>query len=236
MDLDKSWYDMFHFVFGDNNIDEFIKTFYNSDIKCFPDEKDVLNAFKYFKLQDTNVVILGQDCYINSIKKDSVEIPQANGLAFSVNKEHKIPPSLKNIYKEMKESINDFTIPNNGDLTYLAKQGVLLLNCALTVKKGKSNSFAKKWKPITDKIIKYISDNNNNIVFILWGNFAKSKLELIDTNKHFIIEGRHPSPLSARYNKKGTEESFFGHNYFNRCNDYLKSKNKNQINWCKKID
>ena len=121
----------------------FIKTFYNSDIKCFPDEKDVLNAFKYFKLQDTNVVILGQDCYINSIKKDGIEIPQANGLAFSVNKEHKIPPSLKNIYKEMAESINDFTIPNDGDLTYLAKQGVLLLNCALTVKKGSSNSYAK---------------------------------------------------------------------------------------------
>ena len=94
----------------------------------------------------------------------------------------------------------------------------------------------KIWKSVTDKIIKYISDNNDNIVFILWGNFAKSKVELINTDKHCIIEGRHPSPLSARYNKKGTEESFFGHNYFNRCNDYLKSKNKNQIDWCKKID
>ena len=211
------------FSFDDNNIGEFIKTFTIQILNVFQMKKDVLNAFKYFKLQDTNVVILGQDCYINSIKKDGIEIPQANGLAFSVNKEHKIPPSLKNIYKEMAESINDFTIPNDGDLTYLAKQGVLL-NCALTVKKGSSNSYAKIWKSVTDKIIKYISDNNDNIVFILWGNFAKSKVELINTDKHCIIEGRHPSPLSARYNKKGTEESFFGHNYFNRCNDYLKSK------------
>lgn len=231
--MDKSWEVMFNEIFKNNTIFQFVESFYTKK-SIFPNKENVLNAFMHFKLQDIKVVILGQDCYISSIHRDCIEIPQANGLAFSVNKEHKIPPSLKNIFKEMNESIDDFTIPDNGDLTYLAKQGVLLLNCALTVVKGSSNSHAKLWKPVTDKIIKYISDHNDNIVFILWGNFARTKIELIDTSKHFIIEGRHPSPLSARYNKKGSDLSFFGHNYFNKCNDYLKSKNKDEIIWDKK--
>lgn len=237
--MDKSWEVMFKDIFKENildtpyNINKFINTLYVENSNIFPVKDDVLSAFKYFKLSDTKVVILGQDCYINSIDVNGKEIPQANGLAFSVSKEHKIPPSLKNIYKEMNESIDDFKIPDNGDLTYLAKQGVLLLNCALTVKKGYSNSHAKIWKPITDEIIKYISNNTNNIVFILWGNFAKSKKELIDLNKHFIIEGKHPSPLSARYNKKGTSDSFFGHDYFNSCNKYLSNNNKEPIVWGK---
>ena len=230
--MDKSWSNMFNYICKED-INTFIDSIYEDNINCYPNKEDVLNAFKYFKLKDTKVVILGQDCYINSINIDGKEIPQANGLAFSVNKEHKIPPSLKNIFKEMNETLDIFEIPKNGDLTYLAKQGVLLLNCALTVIKGSSNSHAKMWKPITDEIIKYISNNTNNIVFILWGNFARSKKDLIDVNKHYIIEGKHPSPLSARYNKKGTDLSFFGHNYFNNCNNYLYSKNKGKILWNK---
>lgn len=235
--MDKSWEKMFQIIFKNNMFDTpytihtFINSIYSDDIKnIFPLKNDILNAFKYCKLEDIKVVILGQDCYINSIKINEKIIPQANGLAFSVNKEHKIPPSLKNIFKEMKESIDGFEIPENGDLTYLAKQGVLLLNCALTVEEGKSNSHAKKWEKVTNKIIEYISNNTNNVVFILWGNFSKSKKKLINNN-HCIIEGKHPSPLSARYNKKGTELSFFGHNYFNRCNNYLKTKNKKEIIW-----
>jgi uracil-DNA glycosylase len=230
--MDKSWSNMFNHICKED-INTFVDSIYEDNINCYPNKEDVLNAFKYFKLKDTKVVILGQDCYINSINIDGKEIPQANGLAFSVNKEHKIPPSLKNIFKEMNETLDMFEIPKNGDLTYLAKQGVLLLNCALTVIKGSSNSHAKMWKPITDEIIKYISNNTNNIVFILWGNFAKSKKDLIDINKHYIIEGKHPSPLSARYNKKGTDLSFFGHNYFNNCNNYLYFKNKGKIVWNK---
>lgn len=237
--MDNSWKIMFNDIFKNNildtpyNINRFINSFYIENNICYPNKEDVLKAFKYFPLEDTNIVIIGQDCYINSINIDGLEIPQANGLAFSVNKEHKIPPSLKNIFKEMNETIKDFKYPENGDLTYLAKQGVLLLNCALTVKKGKSNSHAKIWKPVTDKIIKYISDNTCNIVFILWGNFAISKKKFIDSNKHHIIEGVHPSPLSSRYNLKGTNKSFFGHDYFNRSNKYLSEKKKNEINWYK---
>lgn len=235
--MDKSWKNMFNYIFKSNILDtpytinRFINSFYTENNICYPNKKDVLNAFKYFPINNTKVVIIGQDCYINSIDINGKTIPQANGLAFSVSKEHKIPPSLKNIFKEMYETIDDFKIPNNGDLTYLAKQGVLLLNCALTVKKGESNSHAKLWKPITDKIIKYISDNTDNVVFILWGNFAISKNSLIDNNKHHIIEGKHPSPLSSRYNKKGTELSFFGHDYFNKCNKYLIENKKIEINW-----
>lgn len=230
--MDKSWSNMFNHIYKED-INTFINNIYKENNNIFPNKEDVLNAFKYFKLKDTKVVILGQDCYINSINVNGKEIPQANGLAFSVNKEHKIPPSLKNIFKEMNETIEMFEIPKNGDLTYLAEQGVLLLNCALTVIKGSSNSHAKMWKPITDEIIKYISNNTNNVVFILWGNFSKSKKDLIDLNKHNIIEGKHPSPLSASYNKKGTELSFFGHDYFNKCNKYLYSKNKGEILWYK---
>ena len=235
--MDESWVIMFNEIFNNNtntNILDFIDSFYlDKNQYIFPHKNDVLNAFKYFNIKNTKVVILGQDCYINSINVGNEEIPQANGLAFSVNKEHKIPPSLKNIFKEMDETIDNFKIPCDGDLTYLAKQGILLLNCALTVRKGESNSHALLWKPITDKIIKYISDNTENVVFILWGNFAKSKKGLINLDKHYIIEGKHPSPLSAKPNKKGTELSFFGHDYFNKCNEYLKKTN-HKINWSKK--
>jgi uracil-DNA glycosylase len=229
--LSKSWVNILTTI--NTNIQDMINNIYNNDNIIYPKKEDIFNAFKYCEINEIKVVILGQDCYINSLNKNNILIPQANGLAFSVNKEHKIPPSLKNIFKEMSETIENFNYPENGNLSYLAKQGVLLLNSALTVEHGKSNSHALYWQPFTDKIIKYISDNTENVVFILWGNFAKKKKILIDSNKHYIIEGRHPSPLSARYNFKGTDKSFFGHNYFNKCNNYLIENNYTPIKWSK---
>lgn len=198
----------------------------------YPNTENIFETFKYFDLNELKVVILGQDCYINSLLKDDIIYPQATGFAFSVDENHRIPPSLKNIFKELKESIEDFEIPNNGDISKWTKnEKVLLLNSALTVENGKSNSHIKLWEPITDNIIKKISENCDNIVFILWGNFAKSKKIFIDLDKHFVIEGVHPSPLSSRYNLKGTSKSFFGHNYFNRTNKYLNKNNISEINW-----
>ena len=200
--------------------------------KYFPNKQHIFEIFKYFEVNETKVVILGQDCYINSIIINNTEIPQANGLAFSVNKCHKVPPSLKNIYKELNETIENFSIPNHGDLSrWVKEENILLLNCSLTVQPNESNSHMKYWKKITNKIIQEISNQTNNIVFVLWGNFSKSKKEFIDINKHFIVESVHPSPLSAKHNFKGTEKSFFGNNQFNKINNYLSSKNIQPINW-----
>ena len=204
----------------------------NSENQVYPNVENVFETFKYFNVKELKVVILGQDCYINCIKKNNILIPQANGLAFSVSKEHRIPPSLNNIYKELKESNEDFIMPNHGDLSkWVIQEKILLLNSALTVEHGKSNSHIKLWEPITDNIIKLISEKCNNIVFILWGNFAKSKKKFIDSSKHYIIEGVHPSPLACKYNLKGTSKSFFGHNYFNKANEYLIKNNIEEINW-----
>ena len=180
-----------------------------------PEYKNIFNAFKLTSFKDTKVIILGQDPYH--------EIGQANGLAFSVNEGIKLPPSLINIYKEMKD---DLEIDNNtGDLTSLAKQGVLLLNTTLTVNKGEANSHSKfGWNIFTDNIIKLLSDKKENLVFILWGNNAISKEKLIDTKKHLVIKSPHPSPLSA-YN------GFFGSKPFSKTNAYLKKYNKDTINW-----
>lgn len=209
-----------------NNLDELLKT------KYYPNEENIFETFKYFDVKNTKVVILGQDCYINEIVVDDTIYPQACGLAFSVNKEHKTPPSLKNIYKELSETIEGFTIPDNGDLSrWVKEENVLLLNASLTVKPKTSGSHMKYWKNITDNIIKEISNQTENVVFILWGNFAKSKATLIDMKKHKIISGQHPSPLSANYSLKGTDRSFFGRNYFNKANLYLTSKDIEPVNW-----
>ena len=204
---------------------EFLKDYFkdlmkkvNSDYKnktIFPKKSDLFKAFKLSSFKDTKVVILGQDPYH--------EKGQAHGLAFSVPKGNKLPPSLVNIYKEMK---NDIDIDNNsGDLTNLAKQGVLLLNTTLTVEEGKANSHAKYgWNIFTDSVIKCLSDNKDHIVFILWGNNAISKEKLIDTKKHLVIKSVHPSPLSA-YN------GFFGSKPFSKTNGYLVKHYRNSINW-----
>lgn len=199
-----------HIFLKNNIILQEIKNNINYDKIIFPDENNIFKAFKLCSFEKTKVIIIGQDCYHGD--------NQANGLCFSVNSDIKQPPSLKNILKEMKA---DSFIRTNSDFSDLAKQGVLFLNTALTVEKSCPGSHIKIWEPFTDNIIKELSDNKNKLIFILWGNFAKKKKKIIDTEKHIIIEGNHPSPLSA--NRGG----FFNKNYFSLANSYLDKK----INW-----
>jgi len=202
----------------------------NKLIFPFPDK--VFETLKFTRKSNLKCVIIGQDPYINYQKIGNKIVPQAMGMSFSVPKSVKVPPSLKNIYKELDESINDFKIPMHGDLSrWVKEENVILLNAALTVVEGESNSHKKIWAQFTDNLIKYISDKCDNVVFLLWGNFAKSKALLIDINKHKIISSVHPSPLSSRYNCKGTSMSFFGHNQFNKVNNYLENKNISKIKW-----
>ncbi len=181
----------------------------------FPKEADIFKAFELTPFETIKVVIIGQDPYHG--------LNQAHGLSFSVTKNSKIPPSLKNIFKELQSDLG-ISIPLYGDLTNWAKQGVLLLNATLTVKEGLPGSHQKKgWETFTDAIIKCISDEKEQVVFLLWGNYAKSKAELIDVSKHLILEAAHPSPLARG--------AFFGSNHFSKTNNYLISKNKAPIKW-----
>lgn len=181
----------------------------------YPKKTEVFNGFKLTPFENVKVVILGQDPYHGA--------NQAHGLSFSVNYGIKIPPSLANIYKELKTDIN-FTIPSHGNLTSWANQGVLLLNATLTVRAGEPGSHQKQgWEQFTDAVIKLISDKKENCVFLLWGNFAKSKINLIDLEKHSVLTAAHPSPLAGG--------AFFGSKHFSKTNDYLKSKNISPINW-----
>ena len=167
-------------------------------------------------LENVKVVILGQDPYHN--------YNQANGLSFSVKNGVTIPPSLKNIFKELQSDLG-YKIPTSGNLELWAKQGVLLLNATLTVRAHKPGSHQKiGWETFTDKIISLISEKYEHIVFILWGNFAHQKVKLIDEKKHFIIKSVHPSPFSAR-------NGFFGSKPFSKCNEYLTSVKKENIDW-----
>lgn len=189
---------------------------YVPDIQIFPHQNLIFKAFEYCNLNDIRVVIMGQDCY---------HAPgQAMGLCFSVPKDKRIPPSLRNIYKELHNDIG-FEIPSHGDLTPWAKQGVLLLNSALTVRQSSPMSHMKVWKPFTDSIISYISKNSSKpIVFMLWGNSSKSKQKFID-KRHKILTSHHPSPLSA--NRGG----WFGCKHFSKCNDFLQTIGEKKINW-----
>lgn len=181
----------------------------------FPDKSCLFKAFELCSYLDLKVIIIGQDPYHN--------IGQANGLAFSVNENVKLPPSLKNIFKELKQSTG--IDKKSGDLSDWAKQGVLLLNSVLSVRENKpgSNKYLK-WEQFTDNVIRKISENNNNLVFLLWGNYAHTKEQLVNTDKHLILKSTHPSPFSAH-------RGFFGNNHFIRANNYLKSNNKQEINW-----
>ena len=182
----------------------------------FPEEKKIFLSLNLTPFDKVKVVILGQDPYHGN--------NQATGLSFSVNLSSKIPPSLKNIFKELK---NDFSchLEIKSDLKNWAKNGVLLLNSFLTVEKDKPLSHSDiGWETITDNIIKKLSDNKKNIVFILWGKFASKKKYLIDETKHKIITSSHPSPFSAY-------KSFFGSRPFSRTNKYLKEKNIEPVYW-----
>jgi uracil-DNA glycosylase len=188
-------------------------------IDVFPYPKDVFRSLFYFGPSDIKLVILGQDPYIGYEMIDNVKVPQAHGLSFSVPKSHKkIPPSLKNIYKEIGIS------PNNGSLLkWVKNEKILLLNSALTVLEGKSNSHMMLWNNITDEMIRFISKENPGTIFLLMGCYAISKSNLID-KKHTIFKTVHPSPLSAH-------RGFFGCNVFNKINDFLVSKGMMEIKW-----
>ena len=182
----------------------------------FPSREEVFRAFSLTPISKVKVVILGQDPYHGE--------GEANGLAFSVNKGIKLPPSLKNIYKELNSDLG-IQIPNHGDLTKWAKQGVLLLNSVLTVEKDKPGSHRNMgWEEYTDSIIKKISEERKNVVFILWGKYAETKKNLIDENKHLILFSAHPSPFSAR-------RGFFKSKPFSKCNTYLKKNGIKEIDW-----
>lgn len=190
-------------------------------ITVFPAEQDVYNAFSFCELPEVKVVILGQDPYHGQDKG----ITQAHGLAFSVQKGVKPPPSLVNIYKELATDIDGFTVPEHGDLTAWAEQGVMLLNTVLTVEQGNAHSHAKLgWQHFTDAVIQTINSQNSGCVFILWGAHAQKKAKMIDKNKHLVLEGPHPSPLSAY-------RGFFGCQHFSKANDWLRTRDKAPVSW-----
>ena len=201
---------------------------YNGDVSIFPYPEKVFEAFKYFDLQETKLVLLGQDPYPNSVLIDNKKFANAMGLSFSVPKETgRIPASLKNIYKELvgDSKIDGFELPKHGDISRWAKEeNILMLNSALTVIEFNAGAHLKIWQPLTDLLIKYISDNCENVVFLLLGNPSKSKAKLIDKSRHHIVEGLHPSPLSAY-------RGFFGSGVFSQVNERLKSCGKKEINW-----
>jgi uracil-DNA glycosylase len=197
-----------------------LKTFLETELAAgktiFPPKEQIFQALQFTDIEQVKVVILGQDPYHGP--------GQAHGLSFSVPEGERLPPSLRNIYKELAADTGK-AIPKSGNLSQWAKQGVLLLNAVLTVESGLAGSHAGKgWEDITDSIIKAVSDSCESVVFILWGNYALKKKELIDTSKHQIITSVHPSPLSA-------SRGFFGSKPFSKTNSYLAARGKQPIDW-----
>ena len=207
-------------------VDEFTKNYftdlrnkvrmeYNSNV-IYPPPTKIFNAFNLTPFNKVKVVVVGQDPYHGE--------NQAHGLSFSVENGIKIPPSLNNIFKELKSDLK-VSLPNSGNLSSWAEQGVLMLNSVLTVRSGVANSHKNiGWEIFTENIINIISSELSNIVFILWGRQAQEKIKIIDIKKHLILKSAHPSPLSA-YN------GFFGCKHFSKCNAYLKKWNKKEIDW-----
>lgn len=185
--------------------------------EIYPPQDLVFNAFRLTPFQEIKVVILGQDPYHN--------IGQAHGLSFSVPTGIAFPPSLKNIFAELETDIPGFQIPNSGDLTKWAKQGVLLLNATLTVRAHQAASHQKQgWETFTDQIIAKISDELQHVIFVLWGSYAQKKSALIDESKHLILKAVHPSPLSVY-------RGFYGSKPFSKANAYLTAKGRPEIDW-----
>ena len=218
MKIAKSWYELLK--------DEFEKPYYKelqkflideySHYTIYPDSQNVFNALNLVPYDKVRVVIIGQDPYH--------EPNQAHGLCFSVQDGVDIPPSLQNIYKEIHNDLG-LPIPKTGDLTSWAKQGVLLLNSVLTVRKGAANSHkGKGWEQFTTSILEKLNEREKPIVFLLWGNNAKSIASCVDNKRHFILTAPHPSPLSAY-------AGFFGCKHFSKCNEFLKSVGEEPINW-----
>ncbi len=218
--IDESWKRLLESEFNSEYFKKliaFVKEDY-SLTKCHPKGSQIFNALDFCPINSLKVVIIGQDPYHG--------INQANGLCFSVNNGVQHPPSLINIFKEIKDDLGLIYNDNNGDLSKWANQGVMLLNATLTVRDGIAGSHQNKgWEIFTNKVIQIISYETNNTVFLLWGSFAKQKRKLIDTKKHKILESGHPSPLSAN------RGYWFGNKHFSQCNEYLESIGKNKIDW-----
>lgn len=194
---------------------EFLKKEYARET-VYPPEKHIFRALNTTPLDEVKVVILGQDPYHGP--------GQANGLAFSVAPGIALPPSLKNIYKEIQSNLN-VPFSASGDLEPWARQGVLLLNSTLTVRSHQAGSHQNKgWETFTDAIIRSINEQRKNVVFMLWGSYARKKAAFVDREKHFVLESPHPSPLSAY-------RGFLGNGHFGRANSYLAQKGEAKIRW-----
>jgi len=194
----------------------FIETEYASHT-CFPKESEIFAAFDYCSFDKVKVVIIGQDPYHG--------LDQAHGLCFSVNEQVAIPPSLVNILKEIEADLQ-IPFPKNGNLQRWAKQGILMLNATLTVRENHAGSHQNKaWEKFTDAIIRHISLHKENVIFLLWGGYAKKKGSEIDTSKHFVLTTGHPSPLSAN------RGYWFGNRHFSQTNKFLKETNQLTIEW-----
>ncbi len=219
VDIHKSWKPYLQPEFDKpyfKNLVEFVKTEYINH-KCFPKGNDVFNAFNHCLFEDLKVVIIGQDPYHGN--------GQANGLCFSVNDGIPHPPSLINIFKEIEKDLG-IPYPKSGNLMAWADQGILLLNATLTVRAHQAGSHQNKgWEQFTDEVIKIISAEKENVVFLLWGGFAKKKKKLIDTKKHQILESGHPSPLSAN------RGYWFGNKHFSKTNFLLQQVGETLIEW-----
>jgi uracil-DNA glycosylase len=217
--IDPSWKKVLQKEFNQpyfSNIVEHIKTEKAQKKTIYPSGNNIFNAFNLTPFENVKVVILGQDPYHGP--------GQAHGLCFSVLKGVDTPPSLQNIYKELNQDIG-LSIPQHGDLSNWAKQGVFLLNASLTVRAGEPMSHSKiGWANFTDAVIKHLSVQKKNLVFILWGKFAQEKKSLIDESKHLILTSAHPSPLSAH-------TGFFGSKHFSKTNEYLVNHGIDPIDW-----
>ncbi len=223
IDIDKSWQEALAGYFNQDGFKILTKKvcadYLDNNQAVYPPPSNIFCAFNETPLNKVRVVILGQDPYHNE--------GQAHGLCFSVPNNVQTPPSLQNIFKEIQSDLSRQGSPGDmsTDLTRWARQGVFLLNSTLTVLKNQPTSHSKiGWEEFTDHVIKTISDKQNNVVFILWGAYARSKAHLIDFEKHLILEAPHPSPLSAH-------RGFFGCKHFSKTNEYLKLNNKKPIRW-----
>lgn len=195
---------------------EFVRNEYLTKT-IYPHPKNLFNAFELTPFPEVRVVVLGQDPYHGE--------GQAHGLSFSVTEGVRNPPSLQNIYKEIRSDLGIVPDTDNGDLSRWARQGVLFLNSTLTVEKGKAGSHqGKGWEVFTDAVIRLLSDKGEHLVFILWGNYAKAKGASIDRTKHLVIESAHPSPFSAH-------NGFFGSKPFSKTNAYLREHGLKEIDW-----
>ncbi len=212
--------------------DEKLKILYNKNNIIFPIKEKIFNFANYTKYEDIKIIIMGQDPYHGIYNYKNKERCQANGLSFSVPKHCEIPPSLMNIYKNMKKYNHINEIPKTGSIKGFAENGILLINSSLTVIKSKPNSCAEIWNNYTDEIIKILSDKKEKLIFVLWGGNSLKKLDLIDKNKHKLIISSHPSPLSVN-NKLKNYESFNETDHFGLINKFLQENGNKEIEWKK---